>query len=51
MKLYKKMDKIKLNFMIAGFFKMQDVEEESVFFFGAHQTGKTTLLRFNDDVV
>lgn len=44
-KLCKKMDKIKLNFMIAGFFKIQDVEEESVFFFGARQTGKTTLLK------
>ncbi len=39
------MDKIKLNFMIARFFKMQDVEEESVSFFGARQTGKTTLLK------
>ena len=31
--------------MIDRFFKMQDVEEESVFFFGARQTGKTTLLK------
>lgn len=31
--------------MINRFFKMQDVEEESVFFFGARQTGKTTLLK------
>lgn len=31
--------------MIDRFFKMQDVEGESVFFFGARQTGKTTLLK------
>ena len=31
--------------MIDRFFKMQDAEEESVFFFGARQTGKTTLLK------
>lgn len=30
--------------MITRFFKMQNIEEESVFFFGARQTGKTTLL-------
>lgn len=30
--------------MINRIFKMQDAEEESVFFFGARQTGKTTLL-------
>ena len=30
--------------MIDRIFKMQDAKEESVFFFGARQTGKTTLL-------
>lgn len=31
--------------MIERYFKMQDAENESVFFFGARQTGKTTLLK------
>lgn len=31
--------------MIARIFKLQDAENESVFFFGARQTGKTTLLK------
>lgn len=31
--------------MINRLFKMHDAEEESVFFFGARQTGKTTLLK------
>lgn len=31
--------------MIERFFKMQDAQEESVFFFGARQTGKTTHLK------
>ena len=31
--------------MIDRIFKMQDTEEDSVFFFGARQTGKTTLLK------
>jgi predicted AAA+ superfamily ATPase len=31
--------------MISRFFKLQDAETESVFFFGARQTGKTTLLK------
>lgn len=31
--------------MIDRFFRMKDAEEESVFFFGARQTGKTTLLK------
>ena len=31
--------------MIERFFRMHDAEEESVFFFGARQTGKTTLLK------
>jgi predicted AAA+ superfamily ATPase len=30
--------------MIARYFKLQDAENESVFLFGARQTGKTTLL-------
>jgi predicted AAA+ superfamily ATPase len=32
-------------FMITRYFKMQDAENESVFLFGARQTGKTTFLR------
>ena len=31
--------------MIGRFFKMQDIEEDSIFLFGARQTGKTTLLK------
>ena len=31
--------------MMDRIFKIQDAEEESVFFFGARQTGKTTLLK------
>lgn len=31
--------------MLSRFFKLQDAETESVFFFGARQTGKTTLLK------
>lgn len=31
--------------MIERYFKMQDAKDESVFFFGARQTGKTTLLK------
>lgn len=31
--------------MIERIFKLQDAENESVFFFGARQTGKTTLLK------
>lgn len=31
--------------MIDRFFRMKNAEEESVFFFGARQTGKTTLLK------
>lgn len=31
--------------MISRFFKIEDVETESVLFFGARQTGKTTLLK------
>lgn len=31
--------------MLSRLFKIQDAETESVFFFGARQTGKTTLLR------
>lgn len=31
--------------MVDRYFKMQDAESESVFFFGARQTGKTTLLK------
>lgn len=31
--------------MISRFLQLQDAENESVFFFGARQTGKTTLLR------
>lgn len=31
--------------MISRIFQMQDVETESVFFFGARQTGKTTFLK------
>ncbi|MDR3094102.1 MAG: DUF4143 domain-containing protein [Bacteroidales bacterium] len=31
--------------MIARFFKMQDAENDSVFLFGARQTGKTTFLQ------
>lgn len=31
--------------MLSRFFNLQDAETESVFFFGARQTGKTTLLK------
>lgn len=31
--------------MILRFFKLEDAQDESVFFFGARQTGKTTLLK------
>lgn len=31
--------------MISRIFKLQDTETESIFFFGARQTGKTTLLK------
>ena len=31
--------------MISRIFKLQDAETESIFFFGARQTGKTTLLK------
>ena len=31
--------------MISRLFRLEDVENESVFFFGARQTGKTTLLK------
>ena len=31
--------------MIIRYFKMEDAETESIFFFGARQTGKTTLLK------
>jgi predicted AAA+ superfamily ATPase len=32
-------------FMITRFYKMQDVDNDSVFLFGARQTGKTTILK------
>ena len=31
--------------MITRYFKLEDAQDESVFFFGARQTGKTTLLK------
>ncbi|GHT21927.1 hypothetical protein FACS189430_02870 [Bacteroidia bacterium] len=31
--------------MITRYFKMQDADNESVFLFGARQTGKTTFLQ------
>ena len=31
--------------MITRYFKLEDARDESAFFFGARQTGKTTLLK------
>ena len=41
----KYLDNLKYRFMISRFFKIEDTETESVLFFGARQSGKTTLLK------
>lgn len=37
--------------MINRYFKLPDATDESVFFFGARQTGKTTLVNHNSRII
>ncbi|MDR1975041.1 MAG: AAA family ATPase [Bacteroidales bacterium] len=46
-KLMKLQDNMQYKSNIARFFKLQDIENDSVFLFGARQTGKTTFLKQN----